>query len=320
MLIRVFKDLHPLSIVLTLGVIIVLWIPLYLHPFKVLENGDLLFGFILSLSTIKSVHLTISLLLIIFEAYLLYSIINKHRLSIKPSAISIIIFILLNTFFLQEYAANPIIIANGFVLLCLTQLTNLYNLKSGLNYIFNASLFISLGTLVYTPVCCLLILVWVACISVKPTVWRDFAISIIGFILPFIYLLAYNIITQKPLIPKTLTNTPSLYSPLEINYLNGTIIAIVTLLTLFGVYTAYNNLHNLIIKQKKYLGLFLWFILFVAGIVVLFNLSIISLLTMFSIPLTLVISLYLTNSKKNWLSNLMFFSLIIGIGIYTWLK
>lgn len=208
-----------------------------------LEN---VFGFVLSNVWSK---ITLSIVLILIQAYLVNDFVIKHKLSRALSTIPAAIFILYTIWVLESDVFQPILLSNLFCTLSIGSLFNIYKKHLPISSIFNSGLYMAIAAIIYPPYFIYLIVLLLGLFSLRNLALREslqmvvgmgapyFIISVILFFLDFDKAQFLNFILVFEL--------PQLAYPFNILELLKPII--VFLLVIFTLVV-----HNKVKKKKKY--------------------------------------------------------------------
>jgi hypothetical protein len=109
------------------------------------------------------------------------------RSNFLPSVIVLLAFSW-NDAFMTLHAQLP---AGIFVLLALNFILRMYGRQAAYTDIFSASFSLGMASLFYLPLAYLLLLIWFTFITYRVSSWREYAISIVGFTLPFLYYMSW---------------------------------------------------------------------------------------------------------------------------------
>lgn len=201
MLVRFFKDTNTASLIaLPLAAMMVYSFGYLKAPavFSVEDAGPLYTWFTSRLSHFsRSVFLGIDLLLFAGQVLYLNHICNKYEVLYKPSHLPALLFIVYSCLFPGFLCLHPVVFVNCILLVVLELLFSIYKSESGLSTIFNAGFLLGVATLFYVPACVFFILLWVCLILLRPYGWRDWVISILGFIAPFYFISIYYFWTNR---------------------------------------------------------------------------------------------------------------------------
>ncbi|HSH19754.1 MAG TPA: DUF6427 family protein [Draconibacterium sp.] len=269
MILQTLKSNAPLNYFLYLVIGILFWVQSFLNPNAYLffdgENSGILFYPLYKLTAgLPFLQVFLSLLIVIFVAFLIQQVNSRYTLirvrTILPAAIYIIII----GGFTSMHTLHPVLIAAVFTLLGINSLLSIFNNSEPRLDIFNAGLFIALGTLFYFNLIVLLPAFLIA-VSVlrRERNWREFVILVIGFIIPLSFALSYAFFTDQ-LTDVFINFQKTIVTPvnhLKTNYLLQGFLALLVLLTLIGSLKIMQQYDSRKVSTRKfYLVLFIIFI------------------------------------------------------------
>ncbi len=320
MFIQFFKSNNPSAFVFLPLIAIAIWAFGFMEAsvFPV-EHAMPLYGLLAGIvENIPWLGNFIALILIIGEALLLNYIVNENEVLTKQSflpALFYIIFMSNNNYVLVLY---PLIFANLFLLFAINKLLNSYRKDNAFSQAFDAGLLISIATLFYFPYAVLFPLLGVGLIIMRPFNWREWLISFIGVLVPYIFVITfyfwndlldyffYNKVLYSFLSPPSQFDFPkSFYFMIIVS----TLILLVSFGKLFSGQTGGSQ------KSKKSIVLLIWIFVF-AGISALIAREIpAKYFSALAIPAAVFSANYFLNIKKQWLGEVLFL-LLIGSIIY----
>ncbi len=167
-----------------------LWIPAFLNPIQAVTSPDdgPLYSVIASLmQNLPYVAVCIALLLIVFQAVVLFYIFQANGFFGRAKFIPAIIVLLAfswNSSFQTFHALLP---AGLFVILALNAILGMYGKQASYKQVFTAAFSVAIASLFYLPLVYMLVLLWLSLVSYRISAWREYVITFIGFILPWIY-------------------------------------------------------------------------------------------------------------------------------------
>jgi hypothetical protein len=199
MFISVFKNNQTLSIALLGLMLLVIWAPSFYHPLHLVYNNTMpLYEFyVRGVNSFPYLHQVFALLLIIGESLLLNYMLNKFEIMAKKTAMPAVLYCLLMSCCKPFIHFYPLLFTNLFILLALLKIGLSYRMDEAFSTIFDASFFIATGSLFYFPAIIIYPLIWVALIVIRPFVWREWVISMIGLMLPYIFTFVFYFCTDK---------------------------------------------------------------------------------------------------------------------------
>ncbi len=323
MLIGFIKHNRALSIVILPIALIALWIYGFLNP-VVPHTGHAAPLYKLLISGVEQYPLLItflSFLLIFGEALLINYIVSKNEIIDTTTYLPALVYAVLMSLQPEMFSLHPIVIANLFILLAVHKLMQTYRKETAYSEAFDTGFFISLACLFYIPSLVFILLLWIGLILIRPFIWREWAISLMGFLLPWTYLifayfwkgnldmLQYDALYYTLIVPGKSFNTSSLsYS----NYLQ---IAVLLISAFFTTGRFLRDYNKGTVRSRSNLLLLLYFFIFSVISIILAPEYSIAYLSFLSIPFSILFSSYLLFAKKEWLAETLFILLIISVFI-----
>ncbi|HEY3391010.1 MAG TPA: DUF6427 family protein [Prolixibacteraceae bacterium] len=155
----------------------------------------------------------------------------------------------------------PVHIATLCVLISIYFILSTYHKPVEITFTFNASFFLSLGSLFYLPALVLFPLVWISIFVLqKSDNWRLMVIPILGFGTPWMFLWAFSFLNDTDTtlwkdILKMLWTDHNAYL-LEPYFLLLT--GVVAFLAMFGSFSVLAVYHRMKVSSRKYFVIFYW--------------------------------------------------------------
>jgi hypothetical protein len=211
---------------------------------------------------------------------------------------------------------HPILFSNLFLLFALSKMMNSYRKDIAFSQVFDAGLLISIATLFYFPCIVFFPMIGVALIIFRPFLWREWVISFIGVLVPYIFVITYYfwkgtldyLFYDKmfyPIISKKVTEDlpGSFYFLLATGWL--------IVLLAFG--SLFKGIEGGSQKTKKSLILMVWYFAFAALSVFLAPQITTKYFSLLTIPLSVICANYYLKMKKELLGELLFLVFFIAI-------
>jgi hypothetical protein len=322
MLISFFKSNNASAFIFIPFIALAIWAFGYFYPSSLgVQNGMPLYELIIQLvNQTKWVTITVGLIMIIAEAFLLNFIINENEILNKKFFLPGIFYILFMSSNKMVLYLHPLIFANLFILFGIQKLLNSYRKDKPFSQVFDAAFLFSIASLFYLPSLIFFPLLAVALILLRAFNIREWLISLIGILVPYIFVITFYFIENrnfyaffKEKIHLTFrqanANIVFFNSPYSITLFIGLIIILLSFGKLF------TNLQIGSQKAKKGALLLLW----------LFGLSMVSILITtnaltdyfraVAIPAAVFSANYAGNVKKQWWIELLFLLFLLSIFI-----
>lgn len=199
MLTNVFKNQKPASSIMALLIFAVLWIPGIISGAPEVEHGGSmpLYSFVISiLGNSDVLHQIFSVILVWVAAIVFNAGVNDQDLFKTKNNLTLF-FVVFLVYCVPEVAQpSPAIWALPFLALSLRELYKLYFDEGSLIIALNASLFLSIGWLMYFPIVVFFPVVLIASVINGYGDWRHITAVLIGFLAP--PLIAFSIWVWVP--------------------------------------------------------------------------------------------------------------------------
>ncbi len=322
MLYRFFNTSSLLTIIL-LGIsVLVLWSPAFLgNHTQVTYNPvspfyNFIFRYIGSLEILSGF---VCVLMIFFQAIVLNGVLDDYDILPKNSSMAAYVFVIVASARNEFIFMSPFVFSGLFVILALGQVFSMYGKKDAFAPAFNSGLFVALASMFYFPVIILFFLVLISFVIYRQFFWREWLISIMGLILPYLFLASYYFWTDQLYLKHLEYMNAFKFIDLKnlifdkIFYFQAGFVALLLLISFFRLIVAYNEKQ---IRIRKAYSMLIWFFL-VSVFAFLFsaNYSFPGFWFLI-IPVSAVVSGYFLITKKTGFAEIMlmllFASLIIG--------
>jgi hypothetical protein len=258
----------------------------------------------------------LSLLLSVLSAFWLNYIVNQHNLLSKKTYLPALFFLLYSGFSGQILYLHPAAFSNLLLIGASNELFNTYRKDSALSEAFNSGILIGFSSLLYLPSAVLFFYIIIAFIMFRPFIWREYVVSLLGFLLPWTYFVVYFFWNNR------LNN---LFSDLFGGFMKTRILSFPVSASYTWLYLVFGSvaLVSLLrlassqvvlpLKSKKTLSLLFWFFI-LALVSILLNQQVgTPSIILLAIPLSVFTSNLLLQVRKNWMSELVFSLLLIAV-------
>lgn len=312
MIVKIFKTNQIIANIFIVLLAVLLLIPGYFSVIELNLANYSLFNF-----DIKNRFFNVLLtsLLIGFEGVFLNFIINQEKLIKGNTHLIGLFYVVLNSAVSILFSINPIIISNAFIITVLFLFFKLYSLNNAKTLLFNTGLLLGMSVLIYAPLFCLFPLIWIVLSYTRTPNFRDFFVSLFGFLLPFTYLFAYLYLNNKLY---TSNYIDWIYYPsvFLIQILNKPYIYYLVVLigfVLLAFFSMFFQLGRDVIKDRKLFIVLILLSLFLIATVIFNREDYNSLYILLTIPFSVFLANYFNKLKKEWLAEVFFTILFLGI-------
>lgn len=260
----------------------------------------------------------LNFILLVFQALLFKRVLALNDLAVKSSLLSSFLYIIFVSCFVNFHIIQPILITNFLLIIVLHIILPIYSKPESYENIFNSGALISIASLTYIPSTIFLIFIFFAFIVYSLFKWREWLISIIGFITPYILYFGFTFLTDN--LTSEINKYQIFFNSIHlqlIKFNNQQMVFILSASILFiisSLYT-YNKLsERSIYFRKKTNVLFMFFLCGMATFI--FPSELISNhIAFIIIPFIYFFNTYISHIKNIYISE-SFYLIIISVVIY----
>lgn len=315
MVIRIFKTNQILANIFIVLLAVLLLMPGYFSSSIIHElntNNYSLFNFRIENSFLDVLLIS---LLIGFQGVFLNFIVNREKLIKGNTHLIGLFYVILNGGVAILFSVNPIIISNTFIITILLLFFKLYSLNDAKALLFNTGFLLGISTLIYAPLFCLFPLIWIVLSYIRTPNFRDFFVSLLGFLLPFIYLVVYLYLTNQLFNSNYIdwVYFPAIFSIHIISKPFLYFLMIVVGFVLLAFFSLLFQLERDVIKDRKLFIVLLLLSVFLTATYVFNNRDYNSLYILLTIPFSVFLANYFNKLKKEWLAEVFFTIILLGI-------
>ena len=318
MLIRITKSNYSAQLTLAIMLALGLWIPNFFSDTSPQIADSPTFLYSLLFDWVQN-HILLAKLIafvcLILQALMLTELVRAHSLSKNPMFVGLVYIVLMSA---QSdwQIIQPFLISNFFVIAAFSYLFKIYDRKEPYEYVFNATFFLALASLLTASLLPLATIVFWIFILYSVSGWREWLIAIIGFAFPFFVLFLWASLTENMdvfsefRIPLTALDTfwrmPEIAVPMQV------FVPIVFLLTVAGLgLSRFQIKYNEISQRKKNTAILLG-LLWTFGVMMALSQNVfpLYLATVFVFS-AFFIAEWFSQSRRKWLPELMLYVFIL---------
>lgn len=312
MIVAFFKRNPASSIIAIPLVAIALWFNGFLHPMLFLNKNTMpLYDWVFRATVAYPLLQTIlAVFLLVAEAFFLNHICEKYNIVAKKTNFPAFIYVLLMSSTQLFIRMHPLIFANLFLLLSIERLLSSYHKEEAFAHVFDAGLYIGIASLFYFPALVTFPMVWVALIVIRTFVWREWIISFLGLLLPYIFILTYYywfdkvefFLLDKIFYPSSEAKYSLEAEPWTFLFLCFSLLGLMVLSFL----KLTQGLPVNTILSRNVLVVFIWMV--ALSLLAFFMAPVLNILyfSFVAIPFSIYLSHFLLSIKKGWIAELLF--------------
>ncbi len=197
------------------------------------------------------------------------------------------------------------------LLLSLYNMLKIYGEQYPYILVLNASVALSAASMIIPQAIVFFLFIWMGFFTFRISTWREWAISLLGLILPYLYLMFWYFWNNT--LPEAFHNYSTFFSSLSPGYINPSLTELVTyiifgVLLLLSAFSFLGDTGEKIISLRKKMWIIAQFLL--AGLLFLFlsGSGWPAMLPVITLPLSVMFVFLVLKSKKSW-----FYDLLLGI-------
>jgi hypothetical protein len=253
--------------------------------------------------------------IVLFIAFLIQQINSKYALIKSRTKLPAVIYIIIIGGFTAMHTLHPVFFAAIFILLGINSLFSTFNNAKPRPEIFNAGLFVAIGSLFYFNLIVLLPAFLIA-ISIlrRERKLNEFMVLISGFLIPFAFALTYAFTTDQ-LIDVIIVFEQNIFSPInhfKTNYPLQGFLGLLIFLTIIGSFKIMQQYDTRKVSSRKYYSVL--FVVFIFSMLSFIFVPATSqeMLVITVIPVTILISNLFVSIESVFWRELLFTLLLIA--------
>ncbi|MBK9255491.1 MAG: hypothetical protein IPM42_08395 [Saprospiraceae bacterium] len=260
----------------------------------------------------------VAVILIFIQASLLNYILSRHKISRETTLFAGVVYVLLVSLIPDNNGLSPILIANTFLILAVANLFDCYKQSEAGAFIFNSGFFLGIASVFYTPYFVFIIFGLIALILVRSFRVMEKLRYLSGVLVPYYFMLTYFYIkdiefAKLELLKGIFFSIPkTILSGNIIDYLSVGLLFLIILFVLYN-YNYYISRKN--IQAHKKIDISYWLLIFCLISFLLFRTEGKYHLLSLSIPLALLVSINLSESKRKVTYEILHICVLILIGV-----
>lgn len=265
----------------------------------------------------------IALIFIILLAFLILKLNVQYAFIRSRSFLPPSLFVLITSGMSDLRAMHPVYPAALFLILAVDRIFNTYDKERIHSNAFDSGIFLSIGSLFYFNLVFFFPLLWIGFIILRPNVnWREYILTTLGFLLPWVATLAYYLITNSTdeLVQTIKSNFVLHQVFLRSNLPMQIYVGYLIILTLLGSAFLLSQYDGKKISSRRYFKTFFW--IFLISVILIFSNPAVSeeIIIILAIPLTYLISNYLIFMKRHVWGEVFLYLLAAGVIVLQFAK
>lgn len=193
MIIQVFKGRYITQYVGLVLFALVLWFDVLIFPERTLEGEPAFKQWWLNdfAQKFPFISTAISFLILLFQALLLNQIFEYHRITERNQLLVAAVYLTLMSSASILVRPNQMLVLNLLLIVLINTLFKLFEKPEAYSQAFDAGFVAGIASLIYSPMVYLLIFIWGTFIIYQIFTWREWLISVIGMLMPFVMVVTW---------------------------------------------------------------------------------------------------------------------------------
>ncbi len=319
MFIKLFKSGYSLQLIILFVILLLLWIEDFINPVHAAHEfspAPFYNYFYYFQKNLPILQVLIAFILVIAQAFLLNKILIENAIIRKNSFLPAFVYIIIMSQSKELHTIYPALIANLLLIVVFYYLLKIYNETEAYLEILNAGFLVGLASLFYLPSIFFIILLWIGFIIYSIFLWREWVISLIGLLIPYIFLFTYYFWFDR--MDDMLSNYLVFFDNIselffELNIFQIITLSMIALFVLLAINRIIISLNTKTISIRKKSIIMIWFFLISLISLIFGSRSNIGYLALTFVPCASLIAYYFSDIKKKVVIEVLFVILILLI-------
>lgn len=245
--------------------------------------------------------------LVLINAVMINWIFNSNEFLERNSYLSSMLYVVLMSFYHSFYSLDGLLLTHTFLILAMGQFFELNQHSDGRRHVFNGMFFAGLAATFHPPLTAgfplFCIMIWV----VRPFIFREFILALMGFGLPLLYAIVYLWVSGHDVELQLLDQVTD-YINKQTDFLVTAVLF--TLLFILSIFSIRSRMQKSTIRLKKLTTILWWFLLMsvILGCIDFFFFRQIERFSFNMIPLSIFLTFAFTNKTFNVFATLLFYA------------
>lgn len=317
---KLFRSNKPIMVFMIPLVAILIWLPNFISPEKVLYNQSQLMPFskwLLNILHDKIVIINILVVAInIINAFIISKINNHYILISDRTYLPSFIYLFLTSFILTSPDALFLLLNILFILIITFRIFQITVERNLIGPFFESGFLLGISTLFYFDFWIFIAIIWIILALLRSFYWREYFMVIVGFFTPFFFVA--SIFFLKDNINSVFdyyNQIMQVHTKTLMTLKNSIFYGVIVFLFLLAILSLNLNLMKKKINARKHFKIFLWscFIPVIAYFTL--NNIKIDIFILASIPIAFLFADFFVSMRSKWLKEVLFIILLGGISV-----
>jgi len=273
----------------------------------------------------STLTVSVALMLVVIQALIVFYVFQANGFFKRSNFLPAIIILLTYSWNSNYQTMHAILPAGILIIIALNSIMGMYGRQAAYHHVFTAAFSIGIASLFYIPLAYLMLMIWLTLITYRISTWREYAVSIVGFILPLIYYISWlfwndNLPTGLHQLSENLFN---LILPPRLSVVNMIWLWVSGFVLVVTMMAVLNIMNDKLISLRRRSWVLFNFCLTVVILMIFAGWPMLSANYLFVIPISFFITGSLTLIKRRFWFEVIalgYFTLFIAMRIYLLIK
>ena len=305
--------------------LVILWIPAFVNPLvpvRTPADGPLYTLLANLVQPFSIFTISLSIILVVSQAFIAFYVFQANGFFKRSNFIPAIVILLAYSWNINFQTMHAVLPAGIFIIIALNSIMGMYGKQAPYQQVFISAFSIGIASLFYIPLAYMLLMIWFTLITFRISTWREYAVSVIGFLLPLIYYISWLFWNDNLLIGLQHL-AASLYNfilPPRISVVNTIWLSASSLIMIVSIFAVLNVMNDKLISLRRRSWVLFNYSLTALGAILMAGWPILSANYLFVIPLSFFLAGSFTLIKRPfWFEMLALAYLLLFIGIRSYL-
>jgi len=237
-------------------ILVMAWVPAFVNPVTPVlspADGPLYTMLIVWLQQFPVLTIAVALILVVVQALTLFYVFQANGFFGRSNFLPALIILLAYSWNVTYLTLHAVLPAGVFIIVALNSIMVMYGRPAAYHQVFTASFALGVASLFYIPLAYLIFFVWFTLITYRISSWREYAVALIGYVLPSIYYISWlfwddNLVAGLNHLSGSLFN---LVLPARLNQINAIWLSLSAFIMLFAMAAVLNVMNDKLISLRR---------------------------------------------------------------------
>ena len=324
MLIGIFKSNKPVVLIALPFVALAMWVFAFISPVPLVAENTMPFYSLFArwLGEIGIVANFLAILLLVVQSIMLNDTVTKSQILNRNNYLPSLLYLVLMSSCPSLLTLHPVLFANFFLIIAVGRILTIFRQENIFSHVFDTGFLIGIASLFYFPAILLFPFVWISLTILRPFVWREWVIPLMGLVVPYLFVGVYyfwydelDSFWYESIVAPIIDRTYNLVISESFYFLIG--ISLIILFLSFKKLSEGLSINT--IRARKWLTVLAWFFVFSLISALIAPSFSINYFALIAIPLSVYTTSYFLSSRSRLWPEVIFI-LLLGSIVFVQVK